>query len=154
MKMLYCRRCGAAVITKEDLAERILDRANEAATRAIHCPGKYKPAALHEAAGYRAMYKALMHNISKREYAETVTPLILKALTDEIKSRGLMTEDEVRKCYTRGEEMARAQRLAAEKEERKVWGEFEAACNHVKADPTANEAILNADRDMNRRHKP
>ena len=150
MKMLYCRKCGAAVITDEDLAQRILDRANEAANRAVHCPGKYKPAALHEAAGYRAMYKALMHNISNRDYAEAVTPLILATLTKEIKARGLMTEEEIAVIYDKAREQARIKKLAAEKEEQRIYGEFEAACNRVKADPTANEAIANVDRERRR----
>lgn len=150
MKMLYCRKCGAAVITDEDLAQRILDRANEAATRAIHCPGKYKPAALHEAAGYRAMYKALMHNISKREYAEAVTPLILTALTNEVKARGLMTETEIAAIYDKAREQARMRKLAAEKEEQRIYGDFEAACNRANADPTSKEAIANIDRERRR----
>lgn len=150
MKMLYCRKCGAAVITDEDLAQRILDRANEAANRAVHCPGKYKPAALHEAAGYRAMYKALMHNISNRDYAESVTPLILTALVKEIKARGMMTEEEIAAIYDRAREQARVKKLAAEKEEQRIYGEFEAACNRAKADPTANAAIANIDQERRR----
>ena len=150
MKMLYCRKCGAAVITDEDLAERILDRANEAANRAIHCPGRYKAAALHEAAGYRAMYKALMHNISKRDYAESVAPLILADMTKEIKARGLMTEDEIVAIYDRARERAKADRMATRKEEERIYGEFEAACNRAKPDPTAKEALANIERERRR----
>ena len=97
MKMLYCRKCGAAMFSDETLAQTILDKVHEATNRASHGPGKYRAVALQEAAEYRSMYKALMHNITQKEYAETVTPLILKAMTDEVKRRGLLTDEECAK---------------------------------------------------------
>ena len=54
MRMLYCRKCGAAMFAGEDLAQSLLDRANEAANRARRCPGRYKAALLHEAAAQKA----------------------------------------------------------------------------------------------------
>lgn len=151
MKMLYCRKCGAAIFTDEDLSQKILDRANEAARRAERCPGRYKAAALSEAAGYRSMYKALMHAISQREYAEAVTPLILKAVVEEIRARNLLAEDEIAALFEKGKAVAAERARAAELHERDVYGEFEAACNRSKPDPTADQAIENVDREAERR---
>lgn len=150
MGMLYCRKCGAAMFVGEDLAQNILDRANETADRAKHCPGRYRAALLQEAASYRSMYKSLMHNITKREYAEKVIPAVFKALTDEIKARKLMTEEELEAVCQRGRESAAAQRYEAEKEEQRIYGEFETACNRSKPDTTADRAIANVERERRR----
>ena len=150
MGMLYCRKCGAAMFLGEDLAQNILDRANETAERAKRCPGRYRAALLQEAAGYRSMYKALMHNITKREYAEKVLPSVLKALTDEIKSRNLMTEEEIQAVCEKGKERAKAQQYEAEKEEQRIYLDFETACNRSKTDSTADAAIANVERERRR----
>ena len=147
MRMLYCRKCGAAMFAGEDLAQSLLDRANEAANRARRCPGRYKAALLHEAAGYRSMYKALMHNITKREYAEQVIPAMFKALTDEIKARGLMTDEELIAVCERGKASAAAQKAEAEKEAQRIYGEFETACNKTKPDTTAEAAIAKVEKE-------
>lgn len=151
MKMLYCRKCGAALFSDEALAQNILDKANEAANRAKHGPSKYRAAALQEAAEYRSMYKALMHNITQKEYAEKVTPLVLKAALDEVRRRGLMTEDEISALYDKGRALAQAKKRMAEKQERLIYGEFETACNRSKPDPTADTALANIDRAKRRR---
>ena len=150
MRMLYCRKCGAAMFAGEDLAQTLLDRANEAANRARKCPGRYKAALLHEAAGYRSMYKALMHNITKREYAEQVIPAMFKALTDEIKAKQLMTDAELRTVCDRGKAVAMAQKAEAEKEAERIYGEYESACNKTMRDDTANAAIASVERERRR----
>ena len=154
MKMLYCRKCGAAMISDETLAQNILDKVHDAARRASHGPGRYRAAALQEAAEYRSMYKALMHNITQKEYADTVTPLILKAMTDEVKRRGLMTEAEIDTIYEAGKALARTRKAQAEKEEQLIYGQFEAKCiNRFKPDPTADTAVANVDREQRRRSR-
>ena len=151
MKMLYCRKCGAAMFSDETLAQTILDKVHEATNRASHGPGKYRAVALQEAAEYRSMYKALMHNITQKEYAETVTPLILRAMTDEVKRRGLLTDEEIETIYEDGKALALARKTKAEREERLIYGQFETACNRSKPDPTADKAIANVDRELQRR---
>ena len=150
MRMLYCRKCGAAMFAGEDLAQSMLDHANDAANRARHCPGRYKAALLHEAAGYRSMYKSLMHNITKREYAEQIIPAMFKALTDEIKARNLLSDEELQMICDRGKSVAMAQKAEAEKEEQRIFGEFETACNKSMRDTTAKTAIANVERERRR----
>ena len=87
MKMLRCRKCGTAVISDETLIQYVLDGYNEAVQNAARAKGSQKSVALAEVAEYRSIYKALMHNISSKDYAEAVTPYILNALVDTIKSR-------------------------------------------------------------------
>lgn len=150
MKMLYCRKCGAAMFTDEALSQNILDQMSIVIRRAKRANGKYKSTLLQEAAGYHSMYKALMHNITQREYAETVTPFILKALTDEVKNRKLLTDKEIDVIYERGKTLAKVRKREAEKQEREIYGAFETMCNRSKADPTADAAIVNVDRELRR----
>ena len=150
MRILYCRKCGAAMFSGGDIAQSILDRANDAAARAKKCPGRYKAALIQEAADYRAMYRALMHNITKREYAEAVVPCVLKALTDEIKTRNLMTEEEIQEVCERGRAVAEARKREAEKEENRIYGTFEAKQDRTRKDSTADRAVANVDRERRR----
>lgn len=151
MKMLYCKKCGTAMFADESLAQNVLDKINEAVDRARRCPPRYRNAAIQEAAEYRSVYKALMHNITQKEYAETVSPIILKALTEEIKARKLMTDEEVARIYDEGKALARKRKEVAEKEEARIYGTFKTTCNRANSDPTADAAIDRADRELERR---
>lgn len=147
MKMLRCRKCGTAVISDETLIQYVLDGYNEAVQNAARAKGSQKSAALAEVAEYRSIYKALMHNISSKDYAEAVTPYILNALVDTIKSRNLLTEDELAACYDKGKQTAQARKESLEKEVRRIYGEAQRiSASPPYRDPTANEAITNVDK--------
>ena len=145
MKMLYCRKCGAPVISGEAMAQEILDRITDAAERAKRGPNRRKLAALAEAAEYRSVYKSLMHNITQKEYADAVAPEILRELTAEIRARKLLTEDEIGSIYDRAKESARAKSKAAEREIERLYGRFETESNKTVSDPTADAAISRLD---------
>ena len=145
--MLRCRKCGAAVISDESLIQTVLDLHEDAVRRAKYGQPKKRPGALAEAAEYKTMYKALMHNISNKDYAEAVTPYVLKSFVDEIKARGLMTEAEIAACYDRGRKAAQVRKEQAEKEIRRIYGEAHSAVGRAYHDPTADAAIAHIDRE-------
>lgn len=145
--MLRCRKCGAAVISDESLIQTVLDLHEDAVKRAKYGQPKKRPGALAEAAEYKAMYKALMHNISNKDYAEAVTPYVLKILLDEIKARGLLTEAEIAACYEKGRELAQTRKEQAEKEIRRIYGEAHSAAGRAYRDPTANAAIARIEKE-------
>ena len=108
MKMLYCKKCGAAVISDETLLQSILDRLDDVQERALHAKsGSEKQILLHEAAEYKTMYKSMMHNITQREYAEAVVPYILREMLITVKGRKLLTDAEVEKIYADGKAAAK-----------------------------------------------
>ena len=147
MKMLYCKKCGAAVISDETLLQSILDRLDDVQERALHAKsGSEKQILLHEAAEYKTMYKSMMHNITQREYAEAVVPYILREMLITVKGRKLLTDAEVEKIYADGKAAAKKVQEHTRKIEKEIYGDFEAACNRSKRDPTANAAIAEADR--------
>ncbi len=147
MKMLRCRKCGAAVISDESLIQTILDLHEDAVSRAKTCAPKKRPAVLAEVAEYKSMYKALMHNISNKDYAEAVTPYILHILVNEIKARKLLTEEELDACYSKGREQARIRKEQAEKEIQRIYGQALTACHLPYRDPTGDTAAAHVDRE-------
>lgn len=147
MKMLYCKKCGAAVISDETLLQSILDRMDDAQEKALRAKNNAeKQILLHQAAEYKTMYKSLMHNITSREYAEAVIPYILREMLSVVKDRKLLTDAEIEKIYADGKVKAKKVQDHTRKLEKEIYGDFEAACNRSKRDPTADAAIADADR--------
>ncbi len=151
MRMLYCRKCGTAIVSDETLMQSILDQMDDVRKRIQHAKGIERPALIQQLSEYKSMYKALMHNITQREQAENVKPYILRELRDTILSRKLMTEDEVNQIYKAGEQKAKKAAEQLRKKEKEIYGSFEAISNNTKPDPTANEAIHNVDQEAYRR---
>ena len=145
--MLYCRKCGAPVITDESLLQTVIDRMNDAMDRADRSRNyKVRVAALAEAAEYRSIYKSLMHNITQKEYAESTAPIVLKQLNIAIRERGLMTDEEIGEIYETAKDVARAKREAAQREIERMYGNFKTMSNRAGSDPTADAAIASMDR--------
>lgn len=151
MRMLYCHKCGTAIIPQESLIQEVLEKGEEATRKAERGPRSMRNAYLHEAAQYRSVYKMLMHYITQLEIARTITPQQLKALKDEVLARGLMTEEEVQALYAKGRRRAEARMAEAEREERRVYGYFETIANRSKSDPTADAALDRIDRESQHR---
>ena len=145
--MLRCRKCGAAVISEESMIQSVLDLYEDAVKRAKYAQPKKRSAALAEAAEYKAMYKALMHNISNKDYAEAVIPYILHALVEEIKARKLLSEEEIAACYEKGRKAAEIRKQQAEKGIRRIYGETVNAPKPAYKDPTGDTAAANVDRE-------
>ena len=146
MKMLYCRRCGTAIISDETLLQSIIDQMNAVNEKIPRAKGIEKTELIHEVSQYKTMYKALVHNITSKEYAEAVTPYILHEMLDIVRSKHLLTEAEINQIYDSGKRKAQKTAEQLRKKEKLIYGTFEALSNRTKPDPTANAAIANADR--------
>ena len=141
MKMLYCKKCGTPVISDETLIQNIVDKLDEAQNKAHKANSTAeKNIYLHEAAEYKTMYKALMHNITQKEYAEAVIPYILREMLNTVKAKKLLTDAEIEAIYAAGKVNADKVAQQARKMERQLYGDFEAAYNRSKPDPTADRA--------------
>lgn len=146
MKMLYCRKCGAPVITDESLLQTVIDRMNDAVDRANKARNyRVRVTALAEVAEYKSIYKSLMHNITQKEYAESTAPIILKQLNTVIRERGLLTDAEIGEIYEQAKAVARAKREQAEQEIERIYGNFKTVSNRAGSDPTADAAIASID---------
>ena len=153
MKMLYCRKCGTAIISDETLIQSVLDQMADAKQRVSKASGIEKTKLIHEVSEYKSIYRALMHCITQREYAEAVAPYILHALVETIKARKLMTEAEIAQIYDDGREKAKKASERLRKQEKEIYGTFESISNYTKPDPTANTAIAAVDRESRRNPK-
>ena len=153
MKMLRCQKCGAAVISDETLIQSVLDRWDAARKKVEKAQGRAYVQATQEAAEWKQIYKSLMHNISNKDYAEAVTPYILREFTDLIRAKGWMTEAEMDVVYEKGRQAARVQQAQKEKEIRRIYGGAEYVPRLPHKDPTANKAISRVDRER-RKQQP
>lgn len=151
MRMLRCRKCGAAVISEDTLIQSVLDQWAAARQKVEGAKGKRYTMATQEAAEWKQVYKSLMHNISNKDYAESVTPFILHEFVAVIRANGWMTDAEIDATYMRGKQAAQVRREQAEREIRRIYGGLEYAPPLPHKDPTANKAISRVDRE--RRNK-
>jgi hypothetical protein len=146
LKLIRCQKCGTAIISDETLLQNVLEKMNDAVRRAQKCKAANRPAILQEAAEYRSIYKALMHNITSRERAEMETPFVLSAITRHLVEEKILTQEEVDHIANEGRQRARAARRRYDAEIKKTYGDFECAANRTKADPTASRALNNVER--------
>lgn len=68
MKLIRCRKCGAALVTEDALIERMNDTIHELNEKARHSKnGKIAKSYLAEAASVTKMMKGILHNIAQRK---------------------------------------------------------------------------------------
>ena len=144
MRMIRCQKCGATVISDEALLESVTAALDDCNRKIARTHGDTRAAWYHAAADYRMIFKALMHNLTQQQEAQSTTGFILTELRREILRRGLMTEDELAAIYHRGEMSAAAAEHAATKEIQRLYGDFNTICNRTKADPVL-QAVIRAD---------
>ena len=68
MKLIRCRKCGAALVTEDALIERMNDTIHELNEKARHSKnGKIAKSYLAEAASVTKMMKGILHNTAQME---------------------------------------------------------------------------------------
>jgi hypothetical protein len=138
--MIHCQKCGAAIVSDETLLQRILDAMEETNRKARCGKAKERNVFLQMAAEYKAIYKAVMHNITQRERAERETPYVLSELASHLISTGMMTAEEIEAIRIRGVQKAAVAYREADAEIQRVYGDFEGIVNH-RSSPT-ERAVL------------
>lgn len=68
MRLIHCRKCGAALVTEDALIERMNDTIHELNEKARHSKnGKIAKSYLAEAASVTKMMKGILHNTASME---------------------------------------------------------------------------------------
>ena len=148
MKLVRCHKCGAVIMGENDFLQEIIDKIEQANRRAEH--GKTRAArnaAVIEAAEYRAMYKAYMHNLTSAQYAEQVTPIILQEVRSFCLANGRLTLDEWNELSAKGRSRAKEEQAIAERKADHVFGSGQIRLDSLHKDPTFDEAMRNIARD-------
>lgn len=142
MKMICCDKCGAPIISDETFLQNILDAMDDANRRAKHARTySQRCVYIQEAAQYAKIFKAFMHNLTRRQEAENQNKAVLSALREHVISNGMMTQEQMNIVYEKGMRKARAKETECQKELDRIYGEFETICNRSMSSPTERDAF-------------
>ena len=145
MKLIHCRKCGAAIVTENALVERMNDaihELNEKARKAKN--GKMANSYLAEAASVTKMLKGIIHATTQIEERRTTCMCELTEIVHYIRSNNLITDEKLDELRKKAREKAKEKNAANQKEIDRIYGEYKALdtpFNKTKADSTANKAI-------------
>lgn len=101
MKLIRCRKCGAALVTEDALIERMNDTIHELNEKARHSKnGKIAKSYLAEAASVTKMMKGILHNTAQMEARKSGSSYELSEIVHYIRENDLISDeklDELRK---------------------------------------------------------
>lgn len=141
MQLIRCRKCGAVIVSDETFLQTILDTIEETNRRAQRCHPSKRSLYLREAAGYQSMFKAFMHNLTQKQAAEYKHCYILSVMRKYLLDNNILSEEQIKALYDEGERKAELAKQRAEKEIRRVYGEYETARNRTMPSPTERAAM-------------
>lgn len=147
MKLIHCKKCGAALVTEDALLERMNDtihELNEKARREKN--GKKAHSYLAEAASVTKMMKGIIHNTAQMEDRRITCQLEMAEIVNYLRKNHLITDEKLDELRAIAREKANERNLENQKELDRIYGNYRALytpSNNTKADKTANTAIRN-----------
>lgn len=150
MRLIHCKKCGAAMVTENALIERMNDTVhelNEKARRSKH--GGIAKSYLAEAASVTKMMKGIIHNTAQMEDRRITVACELSEIVHYLRENKLVSDEKLEELRKIAREKANKKNAENQKEIDRIYGEYKAKYtpyNNTKSDPTANRAIAKADR--------
>lgn len=147
MKLIHCKKCGAAMVTEDALIERMNDTVhelNEKARRANN--GKKAQSYMAEAASVTKMMKGIIHNTAQMEDRRITCQLEMAEIVNYIRKNGLITDEKLDELRAIARDKAKERNRENQKELDRIYGNYRTLytpSNNTKADTTANKAIKN-----------
>ena len=147
MKLIHCKKCGAAMVTEDALIERMNDtihELNEKARREKN--GKKANSYLAEAASVTKMMKGIIHNTAQMEDRRITCQLEMAEIVSYLRKNHLITDEKLDELRAIAREKANERNLENQKELDRIYGNYRALytpSNNTKVDKTANTAIRN-----------
>lgn len=145
MRLIHCKKCGAALVTEDALVERMNDtihELNEKARRSHN--GKIAKTYLAEAASVTKMMKGIIHNTAQMEERSTTCQLELTEIVHFLRKNNLITDEKLDELRKIAREKAKVRNAENQKEIDRIYGTYKSLytpSNNTKSDPTANRAI-------------
>lgn len=145
MRLIHCKKCGAALVTEDALIERMNDTIHELNKKARRSRnGKIAKSYLAEAASVTKMMKGIIHNTAQMEERATTCQLELSEIVFFLRKNKLITDEKLDELQKIAREKARARNAETQKEIDRIYGTYKSLytpSNNTKSDPTANKAI-------------
>lgn len=145
MRLIHCKKCGAAVVTEDALIERMNDtihELNEKARRSKH--GGIAKSYLAEAASVTKMMKGIMHNTAQIEERRVTCHMEMSELVHYLRENNLITEEKLDELRQIARDKAKRRNEENQKEIDRIYGQYKSLytpANNTKADPTARKAM-------------
>lgn len=145
MRLIHCKKCGAALVTDDALIERMhetIHELNEKARKSKH--GGIAKSYLAEAASVTKMMKGIIHNTAQLEYRRTTVQAELSEIVAYINKHNLIPDDVMNELRKTARMKAKERDAENQKEIDRIYGAYNSLyspVNKTKADPTANKAI-------------
>ena len=96
MRLIRCRKCGAALVTEDALIERMNDTIHELNEKARHSKnGKIAKSYLAEAASVTKMMKGILHNTAQMEARKSGSSYELSEIVHYIREKGLISDEKL-----------------------------------------------------------
>lgn len=94
MRLIHCRKCGAALVTEDALIERMNDTIHELNEKARHSKnGKVAKSYLAEAASVTKMMKGILHNTASMETRKSGSSYELAEIIHYIRENNLISDE-------------------------------------------------------------
>jgi len=147
MKLIHCKKCGAAMVTEEALLERMNDtihELNEKARRSKN--GRVASSYLAEAASVTKMMKGIIHNTAQMEDRRITCQLEMAEIVHYLRENHLITDEKLDELRAIARDKATERNIENQRELDRIYGNYKSLytpSNNTKADSTAKKAIKN-----------
>lgn len=145
MRLIHCKKCGAAMVTENALIERMNDTIHELNEKARHSKnGKIAKSYLAEAASVTKMMKGIIHSTAQMEERRITCVCELSEITHFLRTNNLVSDEKLDELRQIAREKAKIRNAENQKEIDRIYGEYNSLYtpfNNTKSDPTANKAI-------------
>lgn len=147
MRLIRCKKCGAAICTEDNLIERMSDFSHELNEKARHCEDwKVAKTYLAEAASVTKIMKGIIHATANIETRKVTLQCEYAELVHYVREHDLITDEKLNELRVIAREKAKALNQEEQKEIDRLYGDYKSLYNPVNvtnADPTARKALSN-----------
>jgi len=145
MKLVHCKKCGAAIVTEDALLERMQDMVNELAEKQRKCKRQIdRDSYAAQIKSITKMMTGIRHHYSQMEERKTTVLSELSEITHFILANNRVTPDELDVLRKIAREKADKKNKAEQAEIERIYGEYKTTYdpfNRSNSDKTANQAI-------------
>ena len=149
MRLIHCRKCGAALVTEDALIERMNDTIHELNEKARHSKnGKIAKSYLAEAASVTKMMKGILHNTAQNGRQESGSSYELSEIVHYIREM-ILFPMKARRVKKNCKRKSKIRNEENQKEIDRIYGKYKGGyvpSNNTKSDKTAEKAIKNAEK--------
>lgn len=145
MRLIHCKKCGAAIVTEDALIERMNDFIHELNEKARKSKdGRVAKSYLAEAASVTKMMKGIIHNTAQMTDRKTTCQLEMSEIVSYIRNNHLISDEKLDELRGIARGKAGIRNAENQKEIDKIYGKYKALytpSNNTKSDNTARQAI-------------